>query len=188
MALYFLRDQKMIDLNLMESLEVGMTEYDSYIRNGMMVQLRRLKEGEILEEAHMRNRQLVASWAFEKGADSKVIEKIVKDNKTYFVIKNYDALQVIFGDLLKEIQRIKSEGDYAAGKALVENYGVQVDTELHKEVLARASKLNVPAFSGFVNPNIVPVMDGDTISGFNIEYAKSFEAQMLRYSETYSNL
>jgi dipeptidyl-peptidase-3 len=154
----------------------------------MMVQLRRLKKGEILEEAHMRNRQLVASWAFEKGAAENVIEKKVVDGKTYFVINDYKKLRVIFGDLLKEIQRIKSEGDYEAGKALVENYGVQVDAAIHDEVLARSAKLGVPAFSGFVNPIIVPVMDGESISDFKIEYAKSFEEQMLNYSKQYGNL
>lgn len=187
-ALYYLMNKKLIDINLMPSLEVGMAEYDSYIRNGMMVQLRRLKKGEILEEAHMRNRQLVASWAFEKGTSKNVIEKVSKDGKTFFVINDYVALQSIFGDLLKEIQRIKSEGDYEAGKALVENYGVQVDPEIHDEVLARSAKLNVPAFSGFVNPMIVPVMEGESIIGFEIEYAKSFEAQMLYYSSQYGNL
>ena len=187
-ALYFLMDNKLIEIGLMESLEVGKAEYDGYIRNGMMVQLRRLKKGEILEEAHMRNRQLVASWAFEKGASENVIEKVSKDGKTYFVIHDYEKLRVIFGNLLKEIQRIKSEGDYEAGKALVENYGVQVDSVLHDEVLARSAKLNVPAFSGFVNPIIVPVKEGEKIVGFEIEYAKSFEEQMLDYSSRYGNL
>ncbi len=187
-ALYYLMDNKLIEIGLMETLEVGKAEYDSYIRNGMMVQLRRLKKGEILEEAHMRNRQLVASWAFEKGKKENIIEKITKDGKTYFVVNNYDGLRRIFGQLLKEIQRIKSEGDYESGKALVENYGVQVDTEIHEEVLARSEKLNVPAFSGFVNPIIVPVMKGDVIVGFNIDYAKSFEEQMLDYSNRYGNL
>ncbi|MGB1003459.1 MAG: dipeptidyl-peptidase 3 family protein [Salibacteraceae bacterium] len=187
-ALYYLMNEKLIDINLMPTLEVGMAEYDSYIRNGMMVQLRRLKKGEILEEAHMRNRQLVASWAFEQGQAKNVIEKVSKNGKTYFVINDYVALQSIFGDLLREIQRIKSEGDYDAGKALVENYGVQVDPKLHDEVLARSAKLNVPAFSGFVNPMIVPVMEGEKIVGFDIEYAKSFEEQMLQYSATYGNL
>ena len=187
-ALYYLMDEKLIEINLMPSLEVGMAEYDSYIRNGMMVQLRRLQEGEVLEEAHMRNRQLVASWAFEQGASKNVVEKVMKDGKTYFVINDYMELRKIFGDLLREIQRIKSEGDFEAGMALVENYGVQVDAELHKEVLARSAKLNVPAFSGFVNPMIVPVMEGEKIVGFEIEYANSFEEQMLYYSATYGNL
>jgi dipeptidyl-peptidase-3 len=187
-ALYYLMDQKLIDIKLMETLEVGKAEYDGYIRNGMMVQLRRLKPGEILEEAHMRNRQLVASWAYEKGLPENVIEKKVVDNKTYFVINDYEKLRVIFGELLREIQRIKSEGDYEAGKNLVENYGVQVDSAIHQEVLARSEKLNVPAFSGFVNPILVPVVDNDTISGFTIEYAKSFEEQMLDYSTRYGNL
>jgi dipeptidyl-peptidase-3 len=136
----------------------------------------------------MRNRQLVASWAFEKGASKNVIEKVTKEGKTFFVINDYKALQSIFGDLLREIQRIKSEGDYSAGKALVENYGVQVNPDLHDEVLARSAKLNVPAFSGFVNPMIIPVMEGENIIGFTIEYANSFEEQMLNYSATYGNL
>ena len=187
-ALYYLMDNKLIEIGLMSTLDVGKAEYDSYIRNGMMVQLRRLQKGEILEEAHMRNRQLVASWAFEKGASENVIEKVSKEGKTYFVINDYEKLRVIFGELLKEIQRIKSEGDYQAGKALVEGYGVQVDAELHDEVLARSAKLNVPAFSGFVNPIIVPVMEGDKIVGFEIKYASSFEEQMLNYSATYGNL
>lgn len=187
-ALYYLMNNKLIEIGLMESLEVGKAEYDGYIRNGMMVQLRRLKKGEHLEEAHMRNRQLVASWAYEKGQAENVIEKITKDGKTYFVINDYVKLQSIFGDLLKEIQRIKSEGDYEAGMALVEGYGVKVDPELHDEVLARSEKLNVPAFSGFVNPMIVPVTAGDDIVGFEIKYANSFEEQMLNYSATYGNL
>lgn len=187
-ALFYLMNDKLTEINLMPSIEVGMAEYDSYIRNGMMVQLRRLQEGEVLEEAHMRNRQLVASWSFEQGAPTKVIEKVVKNGKTFFVINDYKALQGIFGDLLREIQRIKSEGDYEAGKALVENYGVQVDAALHKEVLARSEKLNVPAFSGFVNPMIVPVMEGENIVSFDIKYANSFEEQMLFYSATYGNL
>ena len=124
----------------------------------------------------------------KKGAENNVIEKIKKEGKTYFVINNYEALNKIFGDLLREIQRIKSEGDYAAGKALVENYGVQIDAQLHEEVLARSEKLNVPPFSGFVNPMIIPVMDGDKITSFTIEYAKTFEEQMLYYSTTYGNL
>tara|TARA_R110002050_G_scaffold300786_1_gene472664 strand:- start:1427 stop:3463 length:2037 start_codon:yes stop_codon:yes gene_type:complete len=187
-ALYFLMDNKLIEIGLMNSLEVGKAEYDGYIRNGMMVQLRRLKKGEILEEAHMRNRQLVASWSFEKGAAENVIEKVSKDGKTYFVINDYEKLRGIFGDLLREIQRIKSEGDYEAGKALVENYGVQVDAALHDEVLARSEKLNVPAFSGFVNPIITPVKEGEEIVGFEVTYANSFEEQMLSYSSQYGNL
>ncbi len=187
-ALYYLMDTKLVDIGLMESLEVGKAEYDGYIRNGMMVQLRRLNKGEVLEEAHMRNRQLVASWAFEQGQPENVIEKKVVDGKTFFVVNDYDKLRVIFGNLLREIQRIKSEGDYAAGQALVENYGVQVDPAIHAEVLERSAKLNVPAFSGFVNPIITPIMDGDTITDFKIEYANSFEEQMLNYSSQYGNL
>jgi dipeptidyl-peptidase-3 len=187
-ALYYLLDNKLVDIGLMESLEVGKAEYDSYIRNGMMVQLRRLEAGEVLEEAHMRNRQLVASWAYEQGQAENVIEKISKDGKTYFVVNDYEKLRVIFGNLLREIQRIKSEGDYEAGSVLVESNGVQVDTDIHNEVLARSAKLNVPAYSGFVNPVITPVMDGETITGFEINNTMGFEEQMLYYSATYGAL
>lgn len=187
-ALYYIMDPKLIEIGLMESLDVGKAEYDGYIRNGMMVQLRRLKKGEILEEAHMRNRQLVASWAYERGLDENVIEKVSEEGKTYFVVNDYDKLRAIFGELLREIQRIKSEGDYEAGSALVEDYGVQVDQALHSEVLERSAKLNIPPYSGFVNPYLVPQYEGEDIVDIKVEYRGSFEDQMLYYSTTYSNL
>jgi dipeptidyl-peptidase-3 len=187
-ALYYILDPKLIEIGLMESLDVGKAEYDGYIRNGMMVQLRRLKKGEILEEAHMRNRQLVASWAYEKGLDENVIEKVTKEGRTYFVVNDYDKLRVIFGELLREIQRIKSEGDYEAGSALVEDYGVQVDQAIHSEVLERSKKLNIPPYSGFVNPYLVPSFEGDKIVDIKVEYRGSFKDQMLHYSTQYSNL
>ncbi|MGB0166654.1 MAG: dipeptidyl-peptidase 3 family protein, partial [Luteibaculum sp.] len=139
-ALYFLMDQKMVDLGLQPNLEVGKAEYQSYIRNGMMLQLRRLEIGDDVEEAHMRNRQWISKWVYEKGKADNVIEKVVKDGKTYFVIRDYQKLRMLFGELLKEVQRIKSQGDYMAAKALVEGYGVKVDMDLHKEVLDRAAK------------------------------------------------
>ena len=162
--MYYLLDPKLIEYGLMESLDVGKAEYDSYIRNGLMAQLRRLDLGDEIEEAHMRNRQLVAGWVYEKGQAENIIEKKVKEGKTYFVINDYDKLQILFGDLLKEIQRIKSEGDYEAGMALVENYGVKVDPVIHQEVLDRSAKLNIPPYGGFINPKLVKVeKDGKII-------------------------
>ncbi|MEL7147491.1 MAG: dihydrofolate reductase, partial [Bacteroidota bacterium] len=188
-ALYFLMDQKLVDLGLIPSLEVGKESYDSYIRNGLMMQLRRLQPGEVVEEAHMRNRQMIAKWAFEKGKSDNVIEKKVRDGKTYFVVNDYDKLRDLFGQLLREIQRIKSEGDFEAGKNLIENYGVQVDQALHAEVLARAEKLNSAPYSGFINPVLVPVTDADgTITDVKVEYPVDFTKQMLNYSEQYGNL
>ena len=188
-ALYYLLDEKLVDLGLIESLEVGKSEYDDYIRNGMMVQMRRLEKGADIEEAHMRNRQIVASWAFEKGQDENVIERIEREGKTYFEIHDYEKLRVIFGDLLKEIQRIKSEGDYEAGKNLVENYGVKVDTDLHQQVLDRAEALNIPPYNGFMNPILTPITDDNgEITDIKITQPESFGAQMLNYSENYGFL
>jgi len=188
-ALFYLMDNKLVDLGLIESLEVGKAEYDDYIRNGMMVQMRRLELGNDIEEAHMRNRQLVAAWAFEKGAADNVIERIERDGKTYFEIHDYEKLKVIFGELLREIQRIKSEGDYEAGKNLVENYGVKVDTDLHAQVLERSEALNIPPYNGFVNPILTPVMDAEgNITDITISQPASFEEQMLYYAERYGFL
>jgi dipeptidyl-peptidase III len=187
-ALYYLLDPKLVELGLMPSLEVGKAEYDSYIRNGMMLQLRRIEPGSVIEEAHMRNRQMVANWCYQKGMDDKVIEKIVKDGKTYFVVNDYEKLQVLFGELLREIQRIKSEGDYEAGKNLVENYGVQVDEALHQEVLKRAEKLNIAPYGGFINPKLVPVEENGEITDVKVEYPDDFTKQMLYYGEKYSFL
>jgi len=187
-ALYFIMDQKILDLGLMESLEAGKAEYDNYIRNGLMLQLRRLKVGEVIEEDHMRNRQLVAAWALEMGAENNVIERKIIDGKTYFVINDYEALREIFGQQLREIQRIKSQGDYEAGKNLVETYGVQVDQELHAEVLRRTEKLNIAPYAGFIQPVMKPVMDGEEIVDIVLEYPTDFVEQMLMYGTTYSNL
>lgn len=188
-ALYYLMDQKLVDLGLMESLEVGKAEYDNYIRNGLMTQMIRLEPGADLEEAHMRNRQIVASWAFEKGKADNVIEKVERDGKTYFEIHDYEKLREIFGQLLKEIQRLKSEGDYAAAKALVENYGVKVDKAIHEEVIERAEKLNIPPYSGFVNPILTAVKDENgNIIDVTVSQPTSFEEQMLNYSKDYGFL
>lgn len=187
-ALYFIMDPKMVDIGVMPSLEVGKTEYDGYIRNGMMLQLRRLDEGADIEQAHMRNRQLVASWAYEKGMADNVIEKKVEDGKTYFVINDYEKLRVIFGELLREIQRIKSEGDYAAGKALIEDYGVKVDQELMAEVKKRYEKMDSAPYSGFIQPKLVPVVEDGKITDVKVEYPKDFVEQMMHYGKEYSLL
>ncbi|MFN2429189.1 MAG: dihydrofolate reductase, partial [Cryomorphaceae bacterium] len=187
-ALYYMMDTKLIDMGIMYDLDVGRHAYDDYIKNGMMLQLRRLQPGEEIEEDHMRNRQLVAAWAFEKGESDNVISKVTRDGKTYFEINDYDKLREIFGDLLRLIQRIKSEGDYEAGKALVENYGVQVDEELHREVLKRTEKFNSAPYGGFINPKLVPVMDGDNITDIKVEYPDDFATQMLEYANEYSTL
>ena len=188
-GLYYVMDQKLIDMGLMPSLEVGKAAYDNYIRNGLMTQLSRLEPGADIEEAHMRNRQLVAAWAFEKGAKDKVIEKVERDGKTYFVINDYDKLRDLFGQLLRELQRVKSEGDYEAGKALIETYGVKVDQKLHAEVLERFKKLNIAPYKGFIQPKLVPVKDDKgEITDVKVEYPTSFPEQMLEYSANYSFL
>ena len=187
-ALYFLLDQKLVDIGVMPSIDAGKTAYDQYIKNGLMIQLARVQPGENIEEAHMRNRQLIAMWAFEKGKADNVIEKKIKDGKTFFVINDYDKLRYLFGQLLREIQKIKSEGDYEAGKNLVENYGVKVDQALHKEILERYKKLNIAPYAGFINPMLVPVMNGDEIIDVKIEYPDDFTKQMLLYAKEYSFL
>lgn len=187
-ALYYLMDQKLVDLGVMPSLEYGKASYDEYITKGLMVQLSRLKLGDNIEEAHMRNRQMIAAWAFEKGKKDNVIEKKVENGKTFFVINDYTKLRVLFGELLKEIQRIKSQGDYKAGKDLVENYGVKVDQKLHKEVLERYKKLAMAPYQGFIQPKLIPVMKDGKISDVKIEYPNSFTNQMLEYSKNYSFL
>ncbi len=194
-ALYYLMDQKLVDLGVMPSLEAGKSAYDGYIRNGLMVQLARVQPGENIEEAHMRNRQLIAMWAFEKGKNEKlpngktgVIEKISQNGKTYFVINDYAKLRNLFGQLLKEIQKIKSEGNYNAGKELVENYGVKVDQQIHKEVLERYKKLNIAPYAGFINPELVPVVKDNEIIDVKIEYPEDFTKQMLKYAKEYSFL
>lgn len=188
-ALYYILDPKLIEMGLMETLDVGKAEYDGYIRNGLMVQLRRIEPGENIEESHMRNRQLVAKWAYEKGAEENVIERKEKDGNTYFVVNDYDKLRVLFGELLKEIQRIKSQGDYEAGKALVENYGVQVDRELHEEVLQRSESLGIAPYAGFINPKYEAVFNEyGEVQEVKISYPTDFVEQMLNYGENYSYL
>jgi dipeptidyl-peptidase-3 len=187
-ALYYIADSKLNDMGVMPSMDVGKAAYQNYVRNGLMLQLRRLEPGAIIEESHMRNRQLVASWAFEKGHAENVIEKKVEEGRTFYVVNDFGKLRTLFGQLLKEIQRIKSEGEYQAGHDLVENYGVQVDKAIHEEVLARSEKLNIAPYGGFINPRLVPVMDGDKVVDVEVTYPDDFTKQMLNYSEQYSNL
>lgn len=187
-ALYYVMDPKLVELGVMPSLEVGKAAYDGYIRNALLVQMARIEKGKDLEEAHMRNRQLIGRWAMEKGKADGVIERVQKDGKTAFVIRDYQKLRTLFGKLLAEIQRIKSEGDYEAGKALVEGYGVKLDPALHAEVLARHAKLDVPTYYGFIQPRLVPVREGDRIQDVRVEYPKDFMAQQLEYARDYRTL
>lgn len=187
-ALYYLADQKMVDLGLIPSIEASHAEFLKYIRNGLMTQLTRIEPGKNIEEAHMRNRQLIAKWCYEKGQKDNVIEKVTKDGKTYFRINDYTKLRALFGELLKEVQRIKSEGDYAAGKELVEKYGVKVDAELHKEVKERYAKLNLAPYSGFINPELIKEEKDGKIVNVKITYPNDFTQQMMKYSREYSFL
>lgn len=187
-ALYFIMDQKLVDLKLIPSLEVGKAGYDEYIRNGLMVQLRRLEPGASIEEDHMRNRQMIAAWAYERGKAENVIEKKIKNGKTYFVINDYDKLRVIFGELLNKVQSIVSRGALAEGKELIENYGVKVDQNLHTEILKRSKALDIAPYKCFIQPKLVPVIQNGQITDVKIEYQESFVEQMLRYSKDYSFL
>tara|TARA_R100001369_G_scaffold954_4_gene3206 strand:+ start:78207 stop:80264 length:2058 start_codon:yes stop_codon:yes gene_type:complete len=186
-GLYYLMDPKIQELGLTDDWKkTGMAAYDGYIRNGLMTQLRRLNLGDNVEEAHMRNRQWVSAWVYEKGKEEGVIEKVTRDGKTYFNIKNYERLRELFGELLKESQRIKSEGDFNAAKNLVENYGVKVDQAIHKEVLDRNAQFKSPPYSGFVNPVLVPEMDeNNEIKAIKVTQPKDFSSQMMDYKKNY---
>ena len=189
-GLYYLYNPKLQELGLVDDWKkIGMAAYDGYIRNGLMTQLIRLNIGDDVEEAHMRNRQWVSAWAFEKGKADNVIEKVTRDGKTYFNITDYDKLHDLFGQLLRETQRIKSEGDYAAVEALVEGYGVKVDQQLHAEVLERNKQFPSPPYSGFVNPVLVPEMnDAGEIIAIKVTQPVGFPEQMINYSKNYSHL
>ena len=188
-ALYYMLDPKLVEIGVMPSLEVGKAEYDSYIRSGLMVQLRRLKPGKNLEEAHMRNRQWVSAWVVEKGKADSVVVKVQRDGNTYYDIRDYEKLRVLFGELLREVQRIKSQGDYAAGKALVEAYGVKVDPVLHAQVLKRAEQIKTAPYAGFIQPEMTAVTDADgNITDVKLSYPEDFVKQMLMYGEKHSFL
>jgi dipeptidyl-peptidase-3 len=187
-ALYYVLDNKLVDMGVMPSLDCGKAEYDGYIMNGLITQLTRLNVGENLEEAHMRNRQLNAKWAYEMGKKDNVIVFVKRDGKTYVKVNDYDKLRNLFGQLLKEIQRIKSEGDFKAATALVEGYGVKVDQELLKEVKERFNKLNVAPYKGFIQPKLTAVMDGDKVTDVKVEYPINFLQNQLELGKKYGLL
>lgn len=187
-ALYYLADPKLVEIGLLDNPEAYKAEYYKYILNGMMTQLMRIEPGKDVEEAHMRNRKLIAEWAYEHGRDANVIEMVKKDGKTYIKINDYEALRNLFGQLLTEVQRIKSEGDYAAGRDLVEKYAVKVDPALHREVLDRYAKLDIAPYKGFVNPVYTPVVKDGEIVDIKVDYTEDYMPQMLRYSKDYSGL
>ncbi|MBC7447729.1 MAG: dihydrofolate reductase [Hymenobacteraceae bacterium] len=187
-GLYYVLDPKLVDLGVMPDLEVGRAQYDAYIRNALVVQLARLAPGEHLEEAHMRNRQLVASWAYEQGRADSVIMRGERAGKTYYHINDYDKLRALFGRLLRETQRLTSEGDYAAAQHLIETYGVKVDARLHDQVLRRYAKLKIAPYQGFIQPRLVPVLKGAAIIDVQLEYPTNFMGQMLDYGKRYSFL
>jgi dipeptidyl-peptidase-3 len=188
-ALYYIMDPKLVELGLLPSEEAGKAEYDSYLKNGIMLQLRRIEPGKEIEEAHMRNRSMVSHWVLEKGLADKSIALVQREGKTFIDIVDYQKVRQYFGELLREVQRIKSQGDYEAGKALIETYGVKVDPKMHEEVLRRAATLNIPPYGGFINPKLVPDMDeSGAITDVKVEYPDDFTQQMLEYGEKYSFL
>ena len=187
-GLYYLGDPKMIEIGLIPSLDVAWAQYADYIMNGMMTQFSRIELGKDVEESHMRNRKLIAEWCYEKGKKDNVIEWVKKDGKSYIVVNDFEALRKLFGELLKEVQRIKSKGDYEAGRKLVENYAVKIDPELHKEVLERYNKLGIEPYSGFVNPDYELVMENGKVKDVKLVYKYNYTEQMLDYSKNYSFL
>ncbi|MBP3474242.1 MAG: dihydrofolate reductase [Alistipes sp.] len=187
-GLYYLGDEKMVEIGLIPSLDVAKAQYADYIMNGMMTQFSRIELGKNVEEAHMRNRKLIAEWCYEKGKKDNVIEWVKQDGKSYIVVNDFDALRRLFGELLKEVQRIKSTGDYEAGRRLVEDYAVKIDYDLHKEVLERYAKLNLEPYSGFVNPDYQLVEKDGEIVDVKIVYKSDFTEQMLHYSTEWSFL
>ncbi len=187
-ALYYLGDEKMIEIGLIPSLDVAKAQYASYVMNGMMTQFSRIEFGKNVEQAHMRNRKLISEWAYDLGKAENVMEWVVKDGKRYLVVNDFDKLRAIFGKQLYEIQRIKSEGDFEAGKALIEKYAVKIDPELHKEVLERYKALNIEPYGGFVNPEYELVKEGDKIVDVKVSYPANYIEQHLHYSKDYSFL
>jgi dipeptidyl-peptidase-3 len=188
-ALYFMMDKKITELNLLPDAEAAEAEYDSYLRNGLLTQIVRIQPGKDIEQAHMRCRSVISHWVYEKGKNENVIEVGNNDGKSYVRIRDYKKLRSLFGELLKEIQRIKSEGDFEAGKKLIEEFGVKVDPALHSEILERYSKLNLAPYTGFVNPYLFPVYDGNgVITDIVVEYTDDYLGQMMYYGKNYSFL
>ncbi len=187
-GLYYLADPKLVELGILPDMEAYKAQYSSFIRNGSFTQFTRVELGKKNMEAHMQNRKLIADWCYEKGLADNVIEKKVRDGRTYFVVNDFEALRGLFGELLAEVQRIKSEGDYEAGKALVETYAVNIDPELHKEVLERYAALGLKPYGGFLNPEIVPVEKNGEVVDYEIVYNDSYLDQMLQYGRKYATL
>ena len=187
-GLYYIADPKLVELGILPDGEAYKVQYANYIRNGLMVQFTRVELGRQNTEAHMQNRKLIAEWCYENGLEDNVIEKKVRDGKTYFTVNDYEALRGLFGRLLGEVQRIKSEGDYEAGKALVEKYAVNIDPELHREVKERYAALGLKPYGGFVNPEIVPVEENGRVVDYRIEYVDDYLGQMLHYGRSYSTI
>jgi len=186
-GLYYIADPQMIKLTLVPDANAYKAEYYKFLCNGLMTQLTRIEPGKQIEESHMRNRALIAHWVFEKGQAEKTVEMRQRDGKTYVVVNDYGKLRDLFGQLLAEIQRIKSEGDYQSAKSLVETYAIKVDAELHKEILERYKKLNISPYKGFINPVYVPVLDKDgNITDVTLDYTEGYTEQMLRYSREHS--
>lgn len=188
-ALYYLADPKMLEIGLLDNPDAYKAEYYKYILNGMLTQLQRIEPGKEVEEAHMRNRKLIAEWAYEHGKDNNVIELVNRDGKTFIKINDYEALRGLFGELLAEIQRIRSTGDYEAGRAMIEKYAVKIDPALHKEVLDRYATLDIAPYKGFVNPVYTPVRDNEgRITDIKVDYTEGYADQMLRYGRDYHAL
>ena len=187
-ALYYLGDEKMIEIGLIPSLDVAKAQYASYVMNGAMTQLSRIELGKNVEQAHMRNRKLISEWAYDLGKEENVMEWVVKDGKRYLVVNDFDKLRAIFGKQLYEIQRIKSEGDFEAGKALIEKYAVKIDPSLHKEVLERYKALNIEPYGGFVNPEYELIKKDGKIVDVKVSYPANYIEQHLHYSKNYSFL
>ena len=187
-GLYYLADPKLVELGILPDMEAYKAQYSSYIRNGLFTQFTRIELGKKNTEAHMQNRKLIADWCYEKGAADNVIEKKVRDGKTYFVVNDYEKLRDLFAQLLAEVQRIKSEGDFEAGQALVERYAVNIDSELHKEVKERYAALGLKPYGGFLNPTIVPVEKNGEVVDYQIEYADDYLGQHLEYGRKYATL
>ena len=187
-GLYYMADPKLVELGILPDMEAYKAQDSSYIRNGLFTQFNRVEFGKKNTEAHMQNRKLIADGCYEKGLAGNVIEKKVRDGKTYFIVNDFEALRGLFGELLAEVQRIKSEGDFEAGKALVENYAVNIDPVLHKEVLERYASLGLKPYGGFLNPDIVPVEKNGKVVDYEIVYCESYLDQMLKYGRDYSTL
>ncbi len=188
-ALYYIMDKKLLDLGLLPDEDAAKASYDAYLRNGLLTQIVRIKPGKYIEEAHMRNRAAISHWVYEQGRASNVVEIFKRGGKSYVRINNYSRLRNLFGEMLKEIQRIKSEGDYESGRRIIENWGVKIDQDLHAEILARYEKLNLAPYTGFVNPRLIPVFNGEgEINDVKVEYETDYLGQMLYYGKEYSFL